>query len=326
MTTLHYSEFATLARCERAWVYRYALQSNEKGGKHAAHLGTLCHVWGESWLKGEGVELPSTWQSLEHSGSDAPGELVTYSLSDFDPDVVAKARWLAARYVAHYGSAPPSHWSVISTEQWLTAQTPWGTIAGTVDAIVEIDGELWLYERKSYGSKGRLNWVKVDPQLGVYDLLVQANYGKPAFGILFDGLYTYQWKPVKPTLASLNEVVCEQYPMLIKPAERKEAARQLQAEHPGIERDPSESFERVPVDLTDEHRRTTSNYLRAAVGRRDTLLLDLRMYADSSVLDQAIPNVGRACDYCDFKAQCWNDLGGVEPFEIEVDDDEAEPV
>ena len=177
MTTIHFSEFSTLAACERKWAYRYALGSKQEAG-HAAHLGTLLHVGTASWLNGRGAELPASWRAPEYSVGAEPGAMVVHRLSDFRAEVVEKARWLLARYEKHYGSGPPSHWNVISTEQWLTAQTPWGTLAGTADAIIETEGELWVIEHKSYGSKGRLDWVQVDPQLGVYALLVEANFGR----------------------------------------------------------------------------------------------------------------------------------------------------
>lgn len=328
MTSMHFSEMATLASCERKWAYRYALGSEEEAG-HAAHLGTLLHVGTASWLNGDGVELPARWDAPSHTNGAEPGDMVTYSLADFAPEVVAKARWLLNRYQAHYGSVPPSHWNVISTEQWLTAETPWGTLAGTADAIVEIDGELWLIEHKSYGAKGRLDWVQVDPQLGVYDLLVEANYGKSAFGILFDGIYTYQWKPKQRTL---KDIVADLGTPLDggTKADVLATARLIQASEPGIERDPSESFERVLVDLSDDHRCTTSQYLSAATQRRDNLL-DTSFHPfggtyEENILASTIPNIGRQCSYCDFKPRCWSELGGVDPVDVEVEDEDAEPV
>lgn len=330
MTSMHYSELATLAACERKWAYRYGLELEEKGGD-GAHLGTLLHVGTAQWLNGRGTDLPASWDAPSHSNDAEPGDVVTYRLSDFKPEIVDKGRWLLGRYTAHYGSEPPSHWNVISTEQWLTAQTPWGTLAGTADAIVEIDGELWLFERKSYASKGRLDWVQVDPQLGVYDLLVEANFGKPAFGILFDGIYTYQWKPTVPTLAALIEFAQANglVPATATKAQLREFARAAQADNPGVERDPSESFQREYVDLSDDHRKATSNYLSAAVYRRNQLKnsdYPLGMEYTEALLDSTIPNIGRQCGYCDFKSRCWSELGGVDPVEVEAEDEDSEPV
>jgi hypothetical protein len=310
MTTIHYSEFATLASCERQWAYRYALDSPEKGERRGLHLGTLLHLGLASWLNGEGTALPRTWTVEEYSTGSEPGELRTYELADFDPEITARANWLLTRYEKHYGSAPPPHWHTISTEQRLTAAMPWGDLVGTVDAIIEIDGQLWVMEHKSYGSKGRLDYVPVDPQIGVYDLLVEANYGQPAFGILYDGIYTFMWKETRRTLAAIREERgCSQ-------AE----AKLVQAAEPGVQRPPSESFERLELNLSDDHRRTTANYLGAAVEQRTMLL------AHDDVLAATIPNVGRNCSWCGFRFECWSNLGGYEAPEIEVDDSEAEPV
>lgn len=329
MSTMHYSELATLAACERKWAYRYGLGSEEKGGD-GAHLGTLLHVGTAQWLNGRGTDLPASWDAPSYSNDAKPGDVVTYRLSDFKPEIVDKARWLLGRYTAHYGSEPPSHWNVISTEQWLTAQTPWGTLAGTADAIVEIGGELWLFERKSYASKGRLDWVQVDPQLGVYDLLVEANFGKPAFGILFDGIYTYAWKPKQRSLSAIKDELLADGLHVLTGKRLTERAKEIQTSEPGTEREPWESFQREYVDLSDDHRKATSNYLSAAVQRRDNLLnSDFHPYAgtyEDGILATAIPNIGRQCGYCDFKSRCWSELGGVDPVEVEAEDEDSEPV
>jgi hypothetical protein len=169
-------------------------------------------------------------------------------------------------------------------------------------------------EHKSYGSKGRLDYVPVDPQIGVYDLLVEANYGEPAFGIIYDGIYTFMWKETRRTLAAIREERgCSQ-------AE----AKLVQAAEPGVQRPPSESFERLELDLSDDHRRTTKMYLRATIERREALLDQDRPHWN--ILDATIPNVGKDCGWCGFKDECWSNLGGYEAPEIEVDDSEAEPV
>jgi hypothetical protein len=61
------------------------------------------------------------------------------------------------------------------------------------------------------------------------------------------------------------------------------------------------------------------------VRRRKVLLTGASIYPDN-VFEDTLPNVGRDCSWCSFRPQCWFDLGGVEPFEIEVEDDDAEPV
>jgi hypothetical protein len=309
MSDLHYSELATLARCERQWCYAYALNRPDAGGP-GMHLGTLIHKWHENWLLGRGATLERTWTGTAYSTGTAEGTPRTYELADFDPELVQRARWLATRWEAHYGSEVPSSWNVISVETRLSAPMPWGTLTGTLDGIIEIDGQLWLNEVKSYGSKGRLDYVPVDPQIGVYDLLVESNYDKPAFGIIYDGIYTFMWKETRRTLAAIREERgCSQ-------AE----AKLVQAAEPGVQRPPSESFERLELDLSDDHRRTTANYLGAAVEQRTMLL------AHDDVLAATIPNVGRDCSWCGHKPICWRELGGVEPEEIEVDDGTVEPV
>lgn len=335
----NYSEFATLARCERQWAYGYVLGEEENGARAGLHLGTLLHKGHEQWMLGNGATLPRTWAD-DISAGGKPGEERTYSLEDFDPELVERATWLLTRWASHYGSEPPSHWNVISTEGWLTADTSWGQLVGRTDGIIEIDGELWFNEVKSYGAKGRLDYVPVDPQLGIYDILVEATYGKPAFGIIYDGIYTYQWVPKQRTLkviedelrgASRSHPAVGPGPRLLPLASSKwlrETAKEIQASEPGIERDPSESFERLELDLSDAHRSTTAQYLSNAVWRRSHLTQMGQGVArlPEETMALTIPNVGRDCGWCGFKVRCWSELGGVEPDDIEIEDESAEPV
>ena len=66
----------------------------------------------------------------------------------------------------------------------------------------------------------------------------------------------------------------------------------MQPTLPSIERDPSESFERVEVDLGDDHLRTTSRYIWNALDRKVALLSP---HVGQDTLDATIPNVGRQC-------------------------------
>jgi hypothetical protein len=107
-------------------------------------------------------------------------------------------------------------------------------LVGRTDGLLRIGGKLWLREVKSYGSKGRLNYAHVDPQLVVYTALAEAVYGEPIFGVLYDGIYTYQWK---------RDV------------------------HPA-----ADSFERRYFDISPTMRENGAQYLAAALRRRQHLI------------------------------------------------------
>ena len=332
---INYSEFNTLTQCERRFVYQYVLNQEEGGERRGLNLGTLCHLWHSRWLTGQGATLPSEWSDDINVGGK-PGEVRTLCLSDYDPALVTRAEWLAARFCAVYGESPPSSWTVISAEEWLTREFTWGTLVGRTDGFVEIDGQLYLIEVKTYGSKpGPLAYCQVSPQLGCYSLLAEEKFGKLPFGILYQGIYTYQWKPKKPTQAALIAEVEQGNPVWDWknfPEGKQAWGRAAVDAHPGYEREPSESFQQEWPELGHEHLRTAETYLEAAVARRSYLLLGAEetddfgtTYEGGDALRRALPSIGQQCRNCGFRPQCWADLGGVEEFEIEVEDD-GEPV
>lgn len=322
MTLINYSEFNTLTDCEWKWKYAYLLGQEEEGAKRGLHLGTLCHLWHGRWLVGKGATLPLTWNDDINTGGK-PGEVRCLSLTDFEPELVERALWLAGRFEKHYGSQPPSHWNVISAEQWIARDFSWGTLVGRTDGFVEIDGKLWLIEVKSYRSRpGPLAYAMVSPQLGCYSLLAEETFGVRPYGILYQGILTYQWarKPMtqKDIIAHLE---ADPLVRFHSQADLKSAAKELQRREDYLqpERDPADSFEQLEVELGTAHLKTAQQYLRSALKRRT----DIQHHPN-----QAIPNVGAHCSWCGFRDQCWNALGDVEPLEIEVEleDEPAEPV
>lgn len=312
---INFSEFSTLTQCERKHAYAYVLGEEETGAKKGLHLGTLCHLWHSKWLAREGAYIPDAWTDDINTGGK-PGEVRTLRCSDFDPDLVARALWLKERFVEHYGEQPPSHWNVLSTEEWLRREFPWGTLVGRSDGFVEIDGALYLLELKTYGARpGPLAYAQVSPQLGCYSLLAEEKYGVRPDAILMQGIYTRRWQPIKPTQKSKIEEW--QAAGATESLKDLRSAAKVFCENPynWTEREAAESFDQVEVELGDDHLRTAAAYLAASVKRRNLLV------ASPS---EALPNVGRDCSWCGFKARCWNDLGGVEEFEIELDDSDGE--
>jgi hypothetical protein len=285
MTTINYSEFNTLAQCERKWVYSYARREEETGSRRGLHLGTLLHLGTELWLRGEYAEnvwLPETWSDdIDFGGK--PGTERSLSLADFDSSIQQSAISLLNRYVEHYGPVPPSDWEVISTEEWCVMDLPKQglTVVGRTDGLIRVDGKLWLREVKSYKNRGRLNYIRVDPQLTLYAMLCEATCGEEIHGVLYDGVYTYEW--VKPRAAA-------------------------------------DSFDRRWVDISNTMIVNATHYLAAAVERRDHLLR--RALASDSVR-YSIPNIGAMCNACGHKARCWAELGDdqYEVGDIEVEDE-----
>lgn len=311
---INYSEFATLSRCERQHRLLYIDgldDGHDESQASGLNLGTLLHLGGGRWQAGLGATLPVQWTDDINTGGK-PGEVRTLRLDDFDPETVDLALWLLKRYELHYGSEPPSDWKLLSAEEWLerkfgTGRAQW-RLVGRSDGAVEIDGLIWLLERKSYKSKGRLDYVGVDPQLGCYSLLFERKYGVRPFGVIYDGIYTYPYVPRKPTQAELIE---ESGLTFGTKKAAQEWAREQVARHPGVERDPADSFERREVEISDAHLEAAKEYLASAVRRRRALI---KRPGD------ALPNVGAHCSWCPVQEQCWDQLGAGYNEEIEFDE------
>lgn len=324
---INYSEFQTLASCEMRWLLHYLRREEETGERAGLHLGTLIHLGQDKWLTGQyadGVWLPPSWTDDINTGGK-PGEERTLYLHDFDQELVEKALWLLGRYVKHYGLVPPSSWDVVSSEEWLRA-TGSGSVGGRsydivsrTDGLVRIDGKLWLREVKSYGSKQRLRYVHVDPQLVIYTMVAESVYGEQIHGVIYDGIYTYRWVPVKPTQQSLIEQAEADGQVWPTKAAAKAWAKATQEKHPGVERAPEESFDRLFLDIGPELRQAGAQYLIAAINRRETLTEHPHL---------AIPNIGNTCNGCGFRAQCWARLGDdeAEEFEVDLEGENEEPV
>ena len=321
---INFSEFATIASCETKWGYAYMLGQQETGERAGLHLGTLLHVGGDRWFRGLGANLPDEWTDDINTGGK-PGETRTLYLKDFDEELVSRAKWLLGRYEQHYGLQPPSSWKIISTEEWLTAELPGiGRLVGRTDGVFEDgQGRLWLREIKSAKQlKQRLLTVNIEPQPTLYYLLVAAKYGRSPHGIMYDGINTYRWKPEKPTQAQCivdgieNQVYLTNARCDLAVASKKEQtewARAAVERHPGIERPPAASFERVWPDRSSHQLAQSFKQLASAIRRRKVLIRDGIQYA--------IPNVGSTCNSCGFKQKCWANLQGMEEYEIAVEED-----
>ena len=318
---INYSEFSALATCETKWGYAYLLQRDEERGENAAglHKGTLLHLGLDRWTQGLGATLPHTWTDDINTGGK-PGEVRTLCLTDFDPQLVEDVRWLLARYELVYGSERPSSWNVISTEEWLTAKFKIGSrtvrIVGRHDGLIEVLGDLWLIERKSYGQRGRLDTVSVELQPTIYDILIEEKYGKRPVGIMYDGIYTHRFVPKKPTQKQLIEE--RGAGAFASATAAREWARASVEAHPGIEREPGDSFQREWVDRTPQALEMGRTVLSATIKRRDRI----------RTLDDTVPHIGRHCSWCGFKNECWFRLSGVtQDIElVEGWEDSDEPV
>jgi hypothetical protein len=302
-----HTELSLLARCEMAWKLRY-VDGIRGEASDAMRLGTLVHIAAGAINRG-GDWRRALAEKIAEDGADA--NLVDVdSLDEIEgAEVPAKAAWLAKRYEEHYAEER-STIEVVHTELDLTADLPdTGQVHQAIIDEVWRDaaGDLWVVERKTYGRGDRITYVEVDPQLTNNLWVARAN-GIDAVGIVWDGIYTYRWKPEKPTQKALIEAGGWPDELTTKAAIQAWAKAEV-AKHPGIERPPSESFTRFWLDRTDEHLAAAQQDIGASVRRR----------AELRAGEQPVRNIGSDCDWCSQRTVCWEMLAFPQSFELDAD-------
>lgn len=290
-----FSELSTLAECERKWAFRYRDGLSSPATKPMVK-GTIVHEALAAWWSGADW-AEAFWESVGAQEVSPAEETIDDSL------------WLVSRYVRWYAADRPL-WKVVANELELKAKLPrvGNVVLGYIDQIMEDveTGELWLVERKTMSDWQRLSYLSVDPQLTLYAWLVREN-GWDVRGILFDAIRTYRWAPTKPTQRDLIET--SNINFLTKKAATEWARLQVEI-HPGVERDLADSFQWLTQDRTDDHIRAALEEAIGAVRRR----LAIRRGA------RPLRNLGRNCNNCFFKTECYSELAFT-PQLIIVEDD-----
>ncbi|HXJ69896.1 MAG TPA: PD-(D/E)XK nuclease family protein [Verrucomicrobiae bacterium] len=314
-----YTELSTLAECEQKWHYKYAGEYVRTPPTENMLKGTLCHVGATALWKGE------SWAQAIHAYVADPKNLV--EAATFDA-VITDVDWLMARYVRHYGPMSQNV-EVIAVEQKLSAKIPGSnfSVYGYVDEMWNVNGKLWLVERKTMKDWSRLDLVPVSPQETLYYWLAQAN-GLEPYGLVFDAIRTYRWALEKPTQKELIEAeldsstkddrdpawVAEQK-WIVKAEKptvasaRTAWARSAVEHHPGVEkRADSESFEQLWLDRTDAQVYEAHRWARSIMRRRQAI-------KRGSI---PIRNIGPFCKTCWFKDECFDGLAFSTRPEIEL--------
>lgn len=292
-----YSELSVLADCEKKWSYRYMGERVDTPPSEAMAKGTLIHGGVNGfWSAGDwGRGLEQAWEEL---GSRYDPAMYEQALAD--------AEWILMRYEEVYrdliGNA-----EVVYTEKRLQSKIP-GTsfsLFGYVDRMVRIAGKLWLVETKTMKDWSRLDLITVDPQQTIYFDLASLTGYEP-YGILFDAIRTYRWKPEKPTQKQLIEEAIANgtrdlngFPIAgLTAAGQRDWARAAVELHPGVERPAHESFQQLWIDRTPEQIESARGWATTIMKRR----AQLKRGADP------IRNIGPFCKTCPFQAQCFDEL------------------
>jgi CRISPR/Cas system-associated exonuclease Cas4 (RecB family) len=288
-----YTDASTLAQCEQKFAYRKAGVADPPNA--GMTLGTLMHGFLERWWQGQ---VMATTPLFELDGAA------------IDVEILDKAEWLAARYIQQYGYEPSLSVSLVEVEMRKhIGPSTW--LRGRLDRVGrDAAGDLWVIEDKTYGNRQRLDWLDVDPQPVLYKILAEHTLGEPVRGVLWNGIYTYRWKPEIPTQAALIEEARASGRMFTTKKEATEWARQAQKSHPGIERPIEESFDLRYLTPTPEQCAWAEGWVSELIARQRALLPGT----------PPLRNIGSHCSYCSFKQQCHEEVVYGAPLEIEVEE------
>lgn len=293
-----YSELSVLAECETKWQYKYLKRIRGEQSTAQAR-GSAIHEAVAQWW-----DEPTLYMDEINPWPEGAPD---------DPEEVETVEWLLRRYEEHHGPGRDAgSLRMIGHELYFEAPVP-GTnviLRGYVDGLaLDLQGGMWLIERKTMKDWQRLDLLEVDQQISLYIWLAQV-IGLPVKGVIFDAIRTYRWKPEKPTLTDIEVELLATYPKmgLLSKKLLREKAKQVQAADPGVERPAAESFHVAWLDRSPEHIAEALADVQAGAQRRALLANGARPQR----------NLGRHCGWCDHKPDCWAALSF--PLEIVQED------
>lgn len=292
-----FTEMNTLDACEQKWVFKYVDGIPDVPGPGAT-LGTLVHAGVEAWWQRKDPIAALASEVHTRLGHVTVPEDIEVLKACAD-----SAEWLLKRYMAYHGEQPPAGWELVASELEFDGIDVPNTnvqLRGRIDAIARIDNQLWVVETKSYRNRARLDYLTVDPQITLYTYAAMEVLGVPWIqGELFDGIYTYRWKPDRPSQAKVIEEAQRVGRSWPTKKAQQEWARAEVAAHPGVDRPLAESFDRVFLDRTPEQITAATKQVRNFGERRSIL---------ENLPERALLSLGQQCSWCPYKAQCHEGL------------------
>lgn len=275
-----YSELNTLAECERKWWYRY-LHREERTQTVQQFRGSALHDLIGAWRQGD--ERPAVDRL---NAAVASGQVITV-------EEMLQIEWLFDRYKRYYGGHRPR---IVATEFRVENKLP-GTdlsVLTYVDEIEQTETGLWAVERKSMKDWQRMNLLDVDPQVTITVWNLRQDF--PTLkGVLYDAIRTYRFVDSQPTLGDLKSLHAKRNGETVKTY----TDRMKRVQHDARTEAPLEdSFRRQLLTRTEQEIEGALNEIYAGVTRVEDLKAGRR----------PIRNLGRHCDWCDHKLQCWADL------------------
>lgn len=168
---ISFSEAATLARCEQAWVYSYTGTREKSQSSKAMQLGSDTHeMWGR-------------WHMDHEFHSDEPETDIAY--------------WLMDRYSEYYTGdglvCLGVEWPVVAKLPWFGA--PY--FFGFADALMMYRREIWLTELKTTATLSNVEYLARTLQMPLYVAALR-EMGIPVAGAMLDVIRNH--KPVRKEL------------------------------------------------------------------------------------------------------------------------------
>lgn len=185
--TIDFSSLQMLAGCQWKWWYRYVLGGEDRPGP-AAMLGTFLGDMTALFWEGK------DWRAF-HAASEVQFQIVgEEGVFAITPEWFGRAHWLMERYEEHYRSELDNV-KVLGTEVFFRLKLPgrYGYLCGAIDQLQEIDGKVWVREGKTFSDFSKMDQHERSHQTTFYMWAAQ-QLGYEPWGILLDGIRTYQWK------------------------------------------------------------------------------------------------------------------------------------
>jgi PD-(D/E)XK nuclease superfamily protein len=188
---IDFSSLQSLASCQWRWHARYVLGLPDRPGT-AAMLGTLMgDLTAIFWEGGDWrAYLEQAEREWVLAGATGGDEDAFATL----PEWMGRAAWLMARYEEHYGEELDSV-KVLGTEMFFRLKLPhrYGYLVGKIDQLWEIDGRVWVRECKTMSDWSKMDQHERSHQTTFY-MWAARQMGYEPWGILLDGIRTFQWK------------------------------------------------------------------------------------------------------------------------------------
>lgn len=189
------------------------------------------------------------------------------------------AAWLIKRYVEHYSDNRLKA-ELVAVEQSFATPLPWGGyVFGFIDLVLRIEGDIWLGEIKTMG-RDSMSYLRNSHQLTIYQWAMEQaaeQFGGPTDrprGVLLDGILTQRIADVEEGAA-------------YKSGPRKGQLKK----RPTV----ADSFRREWITRSPQEIQRALGELFAACMVRRQLRAQIR---------PPIRNIGQACSYCFFAAEC----------------------